>query len=60
MKPALSKFAQGQIENIARTVFNVRTLEAEGNKNLNIAVLDIKAALEQAYLAGMVAPNKTE
>lgn len=56
-KPTLSQAAQGEILRIAVEVLDIPTLEARMRDSLDfpeVAVWDLKAALEAAYLAGMV------
>ena len=56
-KPTLSNVALEQIEHIAATVLSLETLEARNRDRLDfheLAVWQIKEALEAAYLAGMV------
>ncbi|SAI73143.1 Uncharacterised protein [Bordetella ansorpii] len=56
-KPTLSQTAQEEIAGIADTVLGIHTLEAQYVDRLDfhdLSVWSIKAALEAAYLAGMV------
>lgn len=56
-KPTLSAAAQGQLDEIAVMVLGLETLETRGQDCLDfheLAVWQIQAALEAAYLAGMV------
>lgn len=56
-KPELSPAAQAEIQNIARRVLRLETLETRRMGSLDFkeqAVWGIKEALEQAYLAGML------
>lgn len=57
MKPILSAAAQAEIENIACTILHVDTLATRNSDSLDfheVGVWNMKAALEAAYLAGMV------
>lgn len=57
MKPELSRAAQAEIENIARTVLSLETLDTRHGDSLDfheMAVWSIREALEAAYLSGMV------
>jgi len=56
-KPTLSDAAHEQIEQIATTMLNLQTLEYRNRDHLDfyeLSVGQIRAALEAAYLAGMV------
>lgn len=56
-KPTLSEAAHAQLDEIAVIVLGLETLEARGQEHLDdhvLSVQQIKAALEAAYLAGMV------
>lgn len=56
-KPILSPEARREIAEIARVHLHIETLEARRHDSLdfhNLAVWNIEAALEAAYLAGMV------
>lgn len=56
-KPILSPEAKREIAEIARVHLHIETLEARRSDSLDfheIAVWNIEAALEAAYLAGMV------
>ncbi|MBK6614168.1 hypothetical protein [Ottowia sp.] len=56
-KPILSSEAKREIAEIARVHLHIATLEARRRDSLDfheIAVWNIEAALEAAYLAGMV------
>jgi len=57
MKPTLSAQAKAEIENIASTILNIRTLEVRNSDRLDfydLAVWSVKEALEAAYLAGNI------
>lgn len=56
MKPELSLAAQAEIARIAQTLLNIATLEARQDDRdyHRLSVGSIQAALEAAYLAGMV------
>lgn len=56
-KPELSAAAQQEIAEIARVHLHIETLETSRSDSLDFydcAVWSIRAALEAAYLAGMV------
>jgi len=56
-RPTLSNAAQRQIKHIAVTVLSLETLESRNRDHLDfheLAVWEIREALEAAYLAGMV------
>ncbi|MDH2240296.1 hypothetical protein N5K27_28800 [Pigmentiphaga sp. GD03639] len=56
-KPLLSSAAKREIAEIARVHLDIETLEARKRDRLdfhNLAVWSVRAALEAAYLAGMV------
>ena len=56
-KPTLSPAAQGQLRAIAESVLDMETLETRLSDSLDfhdLSVWSVKAALEAAYLAGMV------
>jgi hypothetical protein len=58
MKPTLSAAAQAELANIAQANLSIETLETRNSDRLDfheVAVASLKAALEAAYLAGMVA-----
>lgn len=55
--PKLSEAAEQAIENIAREQLNIETLDVRGRDRLDfhdLPVWMLRAALEAAYLAGMV------
>lgn len=61
--PTFSAAAQEQIQMIADTVLGLKTLETQHADSLDfhdLAVWSIKAALEAAYLAGMVDHHRSE
>ncbi len=56
-KPTLSPAAQEQLRAIAESVLDMETLETRLSDSLDfhdLSVWSVKAALEAAYLAGMV------
>ncbi|ENO87663.1 DUF6900 domain-containing protein [Thauera linaloolentis] len=56
-KPILSPSTKREIAEIARVHLHIETLEVRGHDSLDfhsLAVWNVSAALEAAYLAGMV------
>lgn len=61
MKPTLSTAAKAELANIAQTELDIETLETRNSDRLDfheVGVARLKAALEAAFLAGMVAHHR--